>query len=63
MSHGIKNTGTFPIILIITAIAEYDRIRGIRQNMRNTTEYAENDGIGGIDINSSTIIPQAIINH
>ncbi len=48
MSHRIKNTGTFPIILIITAIAEYNRIRGIRQNTRKTTEYAENDGIGGI---------------
>ncbi len=45
MSHRIKNTGTFQVILINTAISEYD---GIRRNQRNMTELAEYDGIGGI---------------
>ncbi len=45
MSHGTKNAGTFPIMLINTAISEYD---GIRRNQRNMTESAEYDGIGGI---------------
>ena len=52
MSHGIKNTGTFPIILINTAIAKYD---GIRWNRRNTMESAE--------LQLINIISQAIINH
>ena len=70
MSHRIKNTGTFPIILIITAIAENDRIRGKRQNTRKTTEYAENDRIRGkrrnrrnMTLQLINIIPQAIINY